>query len=80
MLKKKIKMKKVFLVLALTFCSTYLFAQESKLYHPDANAVKEIADAVSKAKTEHKYVLIQEEETGVTGALNLQDLPKLIRK
>ena len=52
-------MKKVFLVLALTFCSTYLFAQESKLYHPDANAVKEIADAVSKAKAEHKYVLIQ---------------------
>ena len=34
-------------------------AQETRLYNPTANAQKDIADAVKKAKAEHKYVLIQ---------------------
>ena len=31
----------------------------SKLYHPDANAEKDIAAAIRKAKAEKKYVLVQ---------------------
>ena len=32
---------------------------ESKLYHPDADAAKDIAAALQKAKAEKKYVLLQ---------------------
>ena len=32
---------------------------EAKLYHPDADAAKDIAAAIKKAKAEHKFVLIQ---------------------
>lgn len=52
-------MKKIFILLTITFSSVCSFAQESKLYHPDANATKDIADAVARAKAEHKYVLLQ---------------------
>ena len=31
----------------------------NKLYHPDADATKDIAAALKKAKAEHKYVLLQ---------------------
>ncbi len=31
----------------------------NKLYHPNADAAKDIAAAVKKAKAEHKYVLLQ---------------------
>jgi thioredoxin-related protein len=34
-------------------------AQEAKLYNPAANAEKDIAEAVAKAKAENKFVLIQ---------------------
>ncbi len=35
------------------------FAQESKLYYPNADAEKDIRAAVIKAKKEHKFILIQ---------------------
>lgn len=35
------------------------FAQEKKLYDPTADATNDLAAAVSKAKAEHKFVLIQ---------------------
>jgi thioredoxin-related protein len=31
----------------------------NKLYHPDADATKDIAEALKKAKAEHKYILLQ---------------------
>lgn len=34
-------------------------AQETKLYNPNANAAKDIAAAVKKAKISNKYVIIQ---------------------
>ncbi len=51
-------MKNIFLI-SLLLVSLSSFAQEKKLYDPTADAVKDIAAAVTKAKTEHKYVLIQ---------------------
>lgn len=36
-----------------------VLAQEGKLYNPGANAEKDIAAAVKKAKMENKYVLLQ---------------------
>ncbi len=35
------------------------FADTTKIYNPEANAQKDIAAAVEKAKAEHKHVLIQ---------------------
>ena len=52
-------MKKIFLLAAISFVSAISFAQESKLYDPGADAEKDIAAAVKKAKTENKYVLLQ---------------------
>ena len=34
-------------------------AQKPMLYHPDADAAKDIEQAIARAKAEHKYVLIQ---------------------
>ena len=34
-------------------------AQETKLYHPEADAEKDIASAVKQAKAENKFVLLQ---------------------
>ena len=39
--------------------TTLVFAQETRLYNPEADAEKEIAAAVKKAKAEGKYVLLQ---------------------
>lgn len=52
-------MKKLTFFLTLLFSINILAAQETKLYDPAANAEKDIAAAVAKAKAEHKYVLIQ---------------------
>ncbi|MBK8608923.1 MAG: thioredoxin family protein [Chitinophagaceae bacterium] len=50
-------------ILVIIFCLSGFFAgaqtAETKLYHPDANAAKDIATAVKKAKAEKKYVLVQ---------------------
>ena len=51
-------MNKFFVFVLVIIFSTNVFAQE-KLYHPDANAEKDISAAVKKAKAEHKYVLLQ---------------------
>lgn len=51
-------MKKIFIIIISIFFSVTVMAQET-LYHPDANAEKDIAAAVAKAKAENKFVLIQ---------------------
>ncbi len=51
-------MKKFFFICFL-LVSLSSFAQEKKLYNPAADAAKDIAVAVKKAKAEHKYVLVQ---------------------
>ncbi|MFM6926048.1 MAG: thioredoxin family protein [Ferruginibacter sp.] len=53
-------MKKI-IVIALCLVTYVSQAQTegNKLYHPDADATKDIAEAVKKAKAEHKYVLLQ---------------------
>lgn len=51
-------MKRIFVILFCLF--TFLGkAQEAKLYNPDADAEKEITEAVKKAKAENKFVLLQ---------------------
>ncbi|MEO5943318.1 MAG: thioredoxin family protein [Ferruginibacter sp.] len=52
-------LKKIAFLFFISFSSITLFAQETKLYNPDADAAKDIAQAVAKAKAEHKFVLIQ---------------------
>lgn len=52
-------MKKTFIILLFSFVSLASFAQEKKLYDPAADAEKDIAAAVKKAKAENKFVLIQ---------------------
>lgn len=53
-------MKKLILI---AFCfvaySGYAQTEGNKLYHPDANAEKDITAAIKKAKLENKYVLLQ---------------------
>jgi thioredoxin-related protein len=51
-------MKKLLTVLFVILCVT-CFAQEAKLYTPTANAAKDIAAALIKAKAQGKFVLIQ---------------------
>ena len=50
-------------ILVIVFCLTGYFShaqtEGNKLYHPDADAAKDIAAAIKTAKTEHKYVLLQ---------------------
>ena len=46
------------LLVILLFSFTAVQAQD-KLYHPEANAPKDIAAAIDQAKKEHKYVLLQ---------------------
>lgn len=53
------KMKKLSFVIAILMSVAVSQAQTEKLYHPEADAEKDIADAIKKAKAEHKYVLIQ---------------------
>ena len=52
-------MKRFFLFLLLAISLNTAIAQETKLYNPKANAEKDIAAAIKKAKAEYKYVLIQ---------------------
>lgn len=56
-------MKRISLIIPLLFCTVLSFAwqekQQTKLYNPEANAREEIKNAVSKAKKEHKNVLLQ---------------------
>jgi len=52
-------MKKLTLLLTLLLSVNILLAQETKLYNPAADAEKDLAAAVAKAKAEHKYVLVQ---------------------
>ena len=51
-------MKKIFIVIISLFFTANIFAQETKLYNPAADAEKDIAAAVKQAKAEHKYVLV----------------------
>lgn len=52
---------KIVLAIAFSFISIIGQGQsaEPKLYHPEANAEKEITAAISKAKAQKKYVLLQ---------------------
>jgi thioredoxin-related protein len=52
-------LKKIFISLLVIFTTVTLFAQEKKLYDPSADAEKDIASAIKKAKAENKYVLLQ---------------------
>ena len=52
-------MKKVFITLCLVAAVGFASAQKPTLYHPDADAAKDIEQAIARARAEHKYVLIQ---------------------
>jgi thioredoxin-related protein len=52
-------MQKLILMLVLLTAVFASKAQEAKLYNPAANAEKDIAAAIVKAKKENKFVLIQ---------------------
>jgi thioredoxin-related protein len=52
-------MKKLIVLLFLSGATLVSKAQEAKLYNPTANAQKDIAAAIAKAKQENKFVLIQ---------------------
>jgi thioredoxin-related protein len=52
-------MKKLIILLFLSSAMLRSSAQETKLYNPAANAQKDIAAAIVKAKKENKFVLIQ---------------------
>jgi thioredoxin-related protein len=52
-------MQRLILMLVLSTAMLASKAQEAKLYNPAANAEKDIAAAILKAKKENKFVLIQ---------------------
>ncbi len=52
-------MKKAILLALVSFISFISIAQEKKIYNPNADAEKDIAAALLKAKAENKFVLIQ---------------------
>ncbi len=52
-------MKKNFLLLIMVLIFSFGNAQTAKLYHPEADAAKDLAAAIKKAAAENKYVLIQ---------------------
>ena len=55
-------MKKLFVLTLLILFFTSLHGQDAqivKLYDPNANAIRQISDAVEKADAENKHVLIQ---------------------
>jgi len=55
-----IKTNKILIsITALMFSVNVLFAQREKLYNPDADAVVQFSEALSKAATEKKHVLVQ---------------------
>jgi thioredoxin-related protein len=51
--------KKLLISTAFLLITTISFAQEKKLYNPSADADKDIAAAIVKAKAENKMVLLQ---------------------
>lgn len=51
-------MRKIFILLVSVFVAANIFAQETKLYDPTADAEKDIAAVIKQAKEQHKYVLI----------------------
>jgi thioredoxin-related protein len=61
-LRANLSMKKYILGILLATSVLTLAAQDLKkfnLYHPDANAKKELQDAITKAKQEKKHVFVQ---------------------
>ena len=52
-------MKKLILLLSILFLSIASFAQEKKLYNPQADAAADIDAAVKKAAAENKLVILQ---------------------
>lgn len=53
-------MKTLFMIACCLLSVTVMAQTEgNKLYHPEADAAKDIAAALQKAKAEHKYVLLQ---------------------
>ena len=51
--------KLIVIVFCLVGYISHAQTEATKLYHPDADAAKDIATAVKKAKAENKYVLLQ---------------------
>ena len=51
-------MKKSITLLLILFMTSTAMSQEKKLYDPSADAEKEIAAALKKAKEQHKFILI----------------------
>lgn len=52
-------LKNILSSVVIVFMASLCFAQENKLYNPNADAAKDIAAALQKAKAENKYVLLQ---------------------
>jgi thioredoxin-related protein len=52
-------MKKSFFLSLMVLIFSIANAQTAKLYHPEADAAKDLAAAIKKAAAEKKYVLIQ---------------------
>ncbi len=50
---------KILIILLFLIFSSSIFAQDKNLYHPNADAEKDIEIFIKQAKKEHKYVLIQ---------------------
>lgn len=55
---KKFKIKTL-AVAFMVFCSASVFAQKITIYHPEADAKAQIAEAVAKAGKNNKHVLLQ---------------------
>ncbi|MBK7884033.1 MAG: thioredoxin family protein [Chitinophagaceae bacterium] len=52
-------MKKILTTLLYLFFIANIFAQQTKLYNPEADAATDISNAIKKAKEEHKFILLQ---------------------
>lgn len=52
-------MIRILIALLFVLTSSPSFSQNKNFYHPEANAVEDIAAAVKKASAEHKFVLLQ---------------------
>jgi thioredoxin-related protein len=52
-------MKKSFVLLAMMLVVSLAYAQPAPLYHPEADAAKDLAAVIKKARAEKKHVLIQ---------------------
>jgi hypothetical protein len=65
-------MKQLLIVFVLLFAGSnaitaQVATEKPKIYHPNADARKEIDEAVARAATEHKHVLLQIGGTGACG-------------